>query len=99
MPTDCAALASPSGPSFGASEANAVLHDLAKSTRNGTSPSAFGKAFLNVRPATLNVAGQATLVSTVTAPESSSPSALTILKVEPGGAWAVNARFSPPPSG
>ena len=81
-------------PASGASAANAVLHDLAKSVRNGTLPSAKSSEFLNERPSTVKVFGQATLPSRVTAPASSRPSAVTILNVEPGGTCAVNARFS-----
>ncbi len=73
MPTEAAAFCSPSPPSLGASEANAVLHDLAKSTRNGTVPSSKLLALLNVRPSTVNVLGQSTGVSRSTAPASSRP--------------------------
>ena len=52
--------ASPSAPSFGASAANAVLQDLAKSVRNGTVPSAKLSEFLNDRPSTVKVFGQST---------------------------------------
>ncbi len=88
------AAASPSSPSFGASAAKAVLHDLAKSVRNGTVPNSKLFEFLNDRPSTLNVFGQATGPSRLTAPASSRPRPLTILKVEPGGTCAAKARFS-----
>ena len=60
MPSDGRGLRRPSAPSFGASEANAVLQDLAKSMRNGTAPSSKLWEFLNVRPSTVKVFGQAT---------------------------------------
>ena len=46
MPRLAAVVASPSAPSFGASDANAVLHDFAKSTCSGTVPSSKSCAFL-----------------------------------------------------
>src|SRR5690606_12665941 len=91
-PTDRPASASPSGPSFAASEANAVLQDLAKFVWNGTSPSEKSLSFLKLRPSTVKVRGQATTSSARIAPRSSSPIAETILNVEPGGTWAVSAR-------
>src|SRR5258705_2571858 len=39
IPTEAPAFFNPSWSSFGASDANAVLHDFAKSTRNFTEPS------------------------------------------------------------
>ncbi len=93
MPTVAAVLDSPSGPSFGAREANAVLHDLAKSTCNGTLPSSSLWEFLNVRPSTVSVFGQLTRVSTVAEPFSRTPSAVMVLKVEPGGTCPTMAKL------
>ena len=53
-------MARPSPPSFGASAANAVLQDLAKSVRNGTEPSSKLSEFLKDRPSTVNVFWQST---------------------------------------
>src|SRR6185437_5330000 len=93
MPTVAAVLASPSGPSLGASEAKAVLHDLAKSTCNGTLPSSSLCEFLNVRPSTVSVFGQLTGVLTVAEPFSRTPSAVMVLNVEPGGTWPTSAKL------
>ena len=76
-----------------------MLQDLAKSVWNGTVPSSKSPELVNDRPSTVNVFGQLTGVSAVTAPLSSRPSAVIILNVEPGGTDAVKARLSSPPSG
>src|SRR6185437_4056639 len=93
MPTVAAVLARPSGPSLGASEANAVLHDLAKSTCSGTLPSSSSCEFLNVRPATVRVFGQLTGVLTVTEPFSRTASAVIVLNVDPGGTCPTSAKL------
>src|SRR5436190_9028592 len=99
MPSVCAVWDSPSAPSFGASDANAVLHDLAKSVCSGTLPNSKSCAFLNVRPLTVNVFGHATTVLVLPEPFDSTPSAVTVLNVEPGGVCAVSARSRSPPLG
>src|SRR5207247_1527021 len=93
MPTVWAVLARPSGPRLGASEANAVLHDLAKSTCNGTVPRSSSCEFLNVRPSTVSVFGHFTGVLTVTEPFSRTPSAVIVLNVEPGGTCPTSAKL------
>ena len=45
------------------SEMNAVLHDCAKSSLNGTAPAALPSKFLNERPPTVIVRGQSTVSS------------------------------------
>ena len=94
IPTLCAVFASPSGASCGARDANAVLHDFAKSTRNGTLPSSMSWEFLNVRPSTTRFFGHGTTVSPVV-PLSSTPSAVIVLNVEPGGVCPVRAKLLP----
>src|ERR1051325_4158536 len=60
-PSASEAACSPSAPSLPDKPTNAVLHDLAKSTWNGTEPSSSSCEFLNERPATAAVLGQATV--------------------------------------
>ena len=63
---------------------NAVLHDCAKSVRNGTAPRPPPSKFLNERPSTTSFCGHGTVLSTES-PSRSSAVVVTTLKVEPGG--------------
>src|SRR4051812_32165750 len=99
MPSAALASRRPSAPSLGERLTNAVLHDLAKSTWNGTLPSAMSCEFRNGRPSTVLFLGQSTGVSAVTAFFCSNPSVDTILYVEPGGTWPDSAVFTVAPSG
>ena len=84
---------------WGPALTNAVLHDLAKSVRNGTEPSSISCELWNSWPPTFLVLGQSTAPSRVTIFLSSRPSADTILNVEPGGTWPVIAVLTAAPSG
>src|SRR2546423_7106439 len=93
MPSRCAVSCSPVGPSLGASRANAVLHELAKSVCGGKVPSASPSTFLNCRPPTEYVEEHSTGVFASACPDSSTLTAVTDLNVEPGATCAVKARL------
>ena len=84
MPTEAAAAVRAPGSSRDDSPTKAVLHERAKSVRNGTSPSWESSTLRNARPATVAVCGHGTVSSGVS-PVRSSASVLTVLKVDPGG--------------
>ena len=61
----------------------AVLHEIAKSSENGTWPPSSPSKFLNVRPPTVIVFGQATL-ELGSKPRRRRAAVVMTLKVEPG---------------
>src|SRR5215475_15732834 len=85
MPSCAAVFRNPSGPSFGASDANAVLHDFAKSVSSGTAPNSSPPSLPNARPSTTSCFGQFTTDDVVSFPDSSTFVAVTVLNVDPGG--------------
>ena len=82
-PKSAAASVSAFGFSSPASETKAVLHDCAKSRRNGTAPAASPSKLRNGLPSTVSVRGQSTVRST-SRPARSSAVVETTLNVEPG---------------